>query len=188
MLTDIITKIGKKQPELSEILLNLAIKKGSEFVEGKIKEYTGIDANLTGQVSDDTVEKVLKDSDILKDNLSKEIKIDDKALKFKELDVEYEKVLAHDMENAREHHIEMSKSDSWFKANFIEIISIVLVLLGFGVIVGVNILNNEMISPVSKSQITSFAQNILMMVASFWLGSSYGSKMKTNLLGLGSKK
>lgn len=90
------------------------------------------------------------------------------------------KLDSEDRENARDLYLESGKSTSWFKAHFMEILTVIILTLTalyFNALMG--------LSPEESTglvNVTEFIKNVIILVVGFFFGSSAGSKSKDVIL------
>ena len=89
-------------------------------------------------------------------------------------------IVDNDVENARNMYKETMGSDDKFLSRFVNYFSIAIIVIGFGYLYVASFTTIADSNMTIVQSTTEFIKNILIMVTSFWVGSSVGSKLKTN--------
>jgi len=102
---------------------------------------------------------------------------------LKELDLtfkDYDIIETDDFEDARELTEFLATSDDKFLTRFVPILSLVILFIGFGYLFLASFTDLlDVNRPIVQNTI-EFIKTVIIMVVSFWVGSSVGSKNKTD--------
>jgi len=176
MFNDLMNQ-GKDQ--LASALLNGLLKKGTEFVQSKLKESTGIDIDFNNPTPEQTQAVVNNEKQILADlEMVKESNRHDEAeatMRLKEF--EQESKNTNDARNAITASL-ASTSPHARAFGYLAVVMIPVMFIFFSALLTAMVLGKVEANPTTISTV-EFLKYAITLIVGFFVGSSTGSKLKT---------
>jgi len=157
--------------ELAESLFDSAVNYGEEKAEQVITDVTGLDIKFDREPNEKELEVIRDKNDAIVESLEGLKEVNRHNEKMKQLDVEEYEIGSLDVINARNHHLEMQESESWLTRNFVEILTLIIIvgsIVFFTFASFTDLGSNEVIVASTTKSIDA----IVFIIIGYWFGNA----------------